>query len=217
MKIARLFLFLYTGLLIGLAVGFSPARAAADDCANCRLGEWFDVAAEVGPADAIVVLGGARNLRLPQGIALYRQGLAPALWYTGAHEDDSANAGYDAQQARRAAIAAGVPPASIQLLASSSTWEDGKEIASLVNAQEIQSIIVVTSWYHGRRALCSIRHHLAEQLPEQAIQVYYQPASEPAFGPGNWWYSPAGQRTINRELLKIAFYSVTYGVSAWDC
>ena len=185
---------------------------AGNDWAS-KIGAWLDMPVTVAQADAIVVLGGAPNGRLPVAIELFREGLAPELWYTGAVEESQSGDGTSAQLAVKRAQEMGVPSEAITLLATTSTWEDGQQIAATVTARDIRSILVVTDWYHGHRALCAIHHH----LQDDAVQVYYQPVETHGLGPDDWWLSAAGQRVVMTELYKNLFYWGYYGLAPWVC
>ena len=125
-----------------------------------RIGPWLDMPNELGNAGAVVVLSGGGPERMIHGIALYQQGWAPELWYTGDRPLSALTSFSDGQIARYFALAQGVPDNAIRLLPTTSTWEDGQKIAGLVRKEHIHSIIVVTDWYHSRRALCVIQKKL---------------------------------------------------------
>ena len=186
---------------------------AQDECWRCHVGEWLDIPAQVAEVDAIVVLGGDVAHRLPLAVELFQAGVAPELWYTGAAEESLNDTGNETSSAYRRAVELGVPAEAITLLATTSTWEDAKEIAAAVQARGTHSILVVTSWYHGRRALCAIQ----QQVQDSSVQVYYQPAATPGFGPADWWQVEAGQRIVTTELYKIIFYTGYYGLTPWIC
>lgn len=109
-----------------------------------KIGAWLEMPATAAQADAIVVLGGAAKERLPVAIELFRDGLAPELWYTGAVDDTREGDGTSAQLAAKRAQEMGVPSEAITLLASSSTWEDGQQIAATAQARGSYRILVVT-------------------------------------------------------------------------
>lgn len=94
--------------------------------------------------DAIVVLGGDVAQRLPMAVELFQAGLAPELWYTGATEESLANSRGEIPRVVQAAQELGIPAEAITLLATTSTWEDGREIAATVQARGTRSILVVT-------------------------------------------------------------------------
>lgn len=175
------------------------------------IGHWLAQPPCADRADAIVVLSGSRQ-RILRGISLYEQGLAPELWHTG-------NVIYPwrtkskAQFAAEFAIERGVPAEAIHLLATTSTWEDGQEIAALAKERHMQSVLVVTDWSHSRRALCVIK----QQLADSGIAIYYAPPTDSPYGPENWWQHKAGRVVVLRELIKIGFYWMRYGVAPWSC
>lgn len=163
-------------------------------------------------ADAIVVLGGG-NERLKTAVSLYEQGKAPEIWYTGNYTPAGQILPIEAQLARQAAIDLGVPAVAIHLLPTTSTWEDGQQIAAYARQRGVKSLLLVTSWYHGRRGVCVVRHHLAGT----GIQLSFQAASNATFGPADWWHNEEGLIAVVNEYIKFAFYWVHYGLAPWQC
>jgi uncharacterized SAM-binding protein YcdF (DUF218 family) len=147
------------------------------------------------PADAIVVLSGGEG-RSEEGLRLCQQGLARELWETGA--------------------VAGAPSTLLErngfgyrALPSSTTWEDGLQVRQMVQAIGAKRVIVVTSWYHGRRAMRTIE----KQTRDLNVAVYYQPAGTKGYDSSNWWRHDTGKRLVRAELLKTIYYFFVYGVS----
>ena len=189
--------------IVLLAIAARPGLA--------EIGHWLAQPPLIEQADAVVVLGGSppRNQR---GISLYMEGLASEFWHTGDVPRPGMPTTY-AESRAQIAIEHGVPAEAIHLLATSSTWEDGQQIAALAKERGTRTILVVTSWPHSRRALCTIKKHLADS----EVSVYYARAENPAYRPDNWWLSRAGWRTVSAEVAKIGGYWVRYGVSPWHC
>ncbi len=192
-------LFLTAGLLLVTARLWLP-----------RIGHWLAQPPRVNRADAIVALGGS-NSRTLHSITLYRQGLAPEIWYTGDCLCSGETISF-AQSAAQFSIERGVPAKAIRLLATTSTWEDGQEIAVLAKERQVQSILVVTNWAHSRRALCVIE----QQLAGSGIAIYYAPPNS-LYEPEKWWQHNRGRVAVFKELVKIGFYWVRYGTAPWDC
>jgi uncharacterized SAM-binding protein YcdF (DUF218 family) len=176
------------------------------------LGQWLLSASDPSQADAIVVLGGGRE-RLGMAVRLYEQRLAPEIWYTGNYTPTGQIILNEPQLALRAAIEMGIPANDVHLLTTTSTWEDGQQIAAYAQARGVKSILLVTSWYHGRRGVCVVRHHLAGT----GIQLSFQAASNATFGPDNWWRNEEGLMDVISEYIKFAFYWVHYGLAPWQC
>jgi len=164
-----------------------------------------------GQADAIVVLGGGGPERVVHGIQLYRQGVAPRLWFTGDRPVPEMPDFTDGQLARDMAARVGIPVNDIGLLNTSSTWEDGQQIAVGVKQKGLCRIVIVTNWYHSRRALAVIRRHLAGQ----SVQVYYSPPPTSTCCPDKWWVRDESLVTVINEWIKIGLYVVKYKVAPW--
>ncbi|MFH1476675.1 MAG: YdcF family protein [Verrucomicrobiota bacterium] len=175
------------------------------------LGRWLVMPPCEGQADAIVVLGGGGPERAVHGIQLYRQGVAPMLWFTGNRPVPEMTGFTDGQLARDMAVRAGIPMNDIGLLNTSSTWEDGQQIAAGVKQKGLRRIVIVTNWYHSRRALAVIRRHLAGQ----SVQVYYSPPPTSTCCPDRCWSRDEWMIMIINEWIKIGLYTVKYKMAPW--
>jgi len=101
------------------------------------------------PVDAIVVLGGDGPRRAARATQLYREGLAPHVYVVG----DG-----DCLHISLAMINAGVPASAIGVeCKSGNTWENALFSLPLLAHDRIGSAIIVTSWFHTRRALASFQ------------------------------------------------------------
>lgn len=196
--ISRQQLLRLAGLMLGvLALLFATARLWLP-----KIGHWLAQPRHVTRVDAIIVLGGGDGERTMQALDLYKDGLAPELWHTG-HGWNWVE--LDIQQ--------GVPREHIHLLPSTSTWEDAQAIAAFAQRQKVRRILVVTDWYHSRRALCTIQHHLAGSR----IEIYNDSPPTSSDGPDNWWQSKSGRSQVLSELGKIVYYWLRYGLNPWQC
>jgi len=153
---------------------------------------------ENGPqkADAIVVLGGGSFERPLRAAELFHQNAAPKIILTGAGDNDGN---------RRLLIRKGVPSAAIQQeLDSANTRENAMFTIPLLRKEGAHHVILVTSWYHSRRALHCFRHYAPD------IEFYSHPAYY-AYRRSEW--TPQGIRgKIRAEYIKIVGYWVCYGV-----
>lgn len=148
------------------------------------------------PADVVVVLGGDQG-RLASGLRLCEQGLARELWETGA-DGGKATVSLSGNLVRRT-------------LPSASTWEDGAEIRKAMRKTGAKRLIIVTSWYHGRRAMTTIE----KQLGNSGVELSYSSARTDGYNPQNWWKSKEGQQIVKSELLKLLYYLVVHRVVPW--
>ena len=152
-----------------------------------------------GPATAevIVVLGGGVHERPERAAELFVRHAAPRILITGAG-DDEINRQILRQQ--------GVPAAAIEVEnKSTTTRENALYTVQRLRAEHVRSVILVTSWYHSRRALKTFQHYAPE------IKFYSRPAYF-AFEREAWAQSGNGKR-MRLEFLKLPGYWVRYGVN----
>ena len=119
---------------------------------------------ESGPVkgDALVVLGGAGADRTRRAAELFKEGEAPKILVSGWG---------DCQWNKIQLEADGVPAADIMLECKSRTTRQNAEFSiPLLRAIGARRVIVVTSWYHSRRALRCFKHYAPD------LQIYSRPS-----------------------------------------
>ena len=180
------------GLLAAAAFAF-PQQVLCVDSGNVR-------------ADALVVLGGGSYERPTRAAELFRSGAAPNIIVSGAG-DSNIN--------RQILAAAGVPPNAIELeFKSRSTRQNARFSIPLLRRLEAErrahgetrplQVIIVTTWYHSRRALHTFQHYAPD------IQFYSRP-SYFAYQRNQW--KPEGVRGyVRTEYLKLLGYWLCYGI-----
>ncbi len=147
-------------------------------------------------ADVLIIPGGGGGERVTRAVELYRQGCAPRIIVSGKG---------DCQGHRALLVAAGVPRDAITLEGDSvSTKQNAEFTARLLRGTGVKRAIIVTSWYHSRRALCTFEHYAPD------IRFYSRP-SYFAY-PRSAWVNAGVRRLIRTEYLKLAGYWVWYGV-----
>ena len=147
-------------------------------------------------ADVIVVLGGGAE-RPVRAAELFHAHAAPRILLTG-EGDDEIN--------RQILLAHGVPAAAIEVeRKSTSTHENAEFSLKILRAENIHSVILVTSWYHSRRSLKTFQHSAPE------LKFYSRPAYY-GFASKDWKKTGVGKR-LRLEFLKLPAYWVRYGVN----
>jgi uncharacterized SAM-binding protein YcdF (DUF218 family) len=147
-------------------------------------------------ADVIIVLGGGSHERPLRAAELFRQHAAPRILVTGAG-DDEIN--------RLLLISNGVPASAIEIENKSMTTRENAEFSiKLLRAEKIRSAILVTSWYHSRRALKTFEHYAPE------IKFYSRP-SYFGFARKDWKKLGIAKR-MRLEFLKLPGYWIRYRV-----
>jgi uncharacterized SAM-binding protein YcdF (DUF218 family) len=148
-------------------------------------------------ADIIVVLGGGVHERPLRAAELFRQHAASRILISGAG-DDWIN--------RDILLKQGVPRDVIQMEDDSTTTrENAMFTIKLLRAQHVHSVILVTTWYHARRALKTFEHFAPE------IKFYSRP-SYYAFERADW-PKPGNFKRMRMEFVKLPGYWLRYGVN----
>lgn len=175
------------------------------------------VRAELASADALVVLSGSNAYleRTHWAARLYREGRAPLIVLT----NDNVPGGWSVAEQRNplfAELAAeelrqqGVPPEKIETIpeAASSTYEEALRLRAYSSAHHLRSILVVTSAYHSRRALWTLRRVFEGSGIEIGLDTPGTGIQTPA--PATWWWHPAGWRIVPGEYVKMLYYWMKY-------
>ena len=147
-------------------------------------------------ANVLVVLGGAPTERPQRAAELFKAGAAPLVICSG---------NGDASYYKKVLIKSGVPGEDILLEAKSRTTQENAEFTILMlRAQHLTNAIIVTSWFHSRRALACFEHYAPD------IRFYSRPSY--AGYPKSEWRSKGINGYIKAEYVKLLGYWVLYGV-----
>jgi len=147
-------------------------------------------------ADVIVVLGGENKTRSAKARDLYQNGFAQKILLSGA---------VDAYLLRKKMIAEGIPESSFILEPDSeTTFENGEFSSKLLQNANVDSVLLVTSWFHSRRAAAVFRRHLPNvriiSTPTETVSLRRVAA--------NKWIL----RQVLQEYAKSAVYVLRYGL-----
>jgi uncharacterized SAM-binding protein YcdF (DUF218 family) len=201
----RIFKWLLVLILIWAVVAWVGARALI-------------VSAPIDSADAIVVLSGSSTYveRTHKAAELYRQRRAPLVLLTDDHTQGGWSSAlqrnpYFVERATDELIKQGVPVEKIRVIPGmpSTTHEEALAIKDYASAQGLRSLLVVTSAYHSRRALRSLRQAFAGA--ETAIGLDPVPPGSQTPSPAFWWLRLEGWRIVGSELVKSVYYRLKYG------
>jgi uncharacterized SAM-binding protein YcdF (DUF218 family) len=175
------------------------------------------VRADLPRADAILVLSGSSNYveRARWAARLYVEGRAPLILLT----DDGQRGGWSnteqrnpffVERAARELNLGGVPAERIEVLPGivSSTYEEAASLRSLAASRGLRSVLVVTSAYHSRRALWTMRRVL--EGSDIRVGIDSPPAGDESPPPATWWIRPRGWQMVAGEYPKIIYYRLRY-------
>jgi uncharacterized SAM-binding protein YcdF (DUF218 family) len=145
--------------------------------------------------DVLVVLGGGEG-RAERAAELYRHGDAPLVLVTG-HGDCQSNI--------QALEHHGVPADAITAEPKAlTTMENARLSLPLLRQMNAHRVIIVTSWYHSRRALACFEHVAPDlQFLSRPSYTEYDPNPPTRLGYGGH---------VNYEYLKLPGYWISYGV-----
>ena len=179
--------------------------------------EVLIVKAELASADAIVVMSGSSTYleRADWAARLFREGRAPMIILT----NDSLISGWDKKEERnpyfyelaaRELQKRGVPESKIQVVSDIAlgTYEESLGLRDYATAHQFKRLLVVTSAYHTRRTLWSLRHACAGSGIEVGIDSPPPGWQTPA--PSRWWWHRWGWKVVAGEYVKLIYYWMRY-------
>ena len=120
---------------------------------------------------------------------LFEEQAAPRVIISGAG-DDGVN--------RRCLIQLGVPPSAIQMESKSASTRVNAELTiKLLRAEKLDHVILVTSWYHSRRALATFRHCAPE------LHFYSRPAYQGFTATRAQWLQLGMAKRVKLEYMGL--------------
>ena len=175
------------------------------------------VKSDLPSADAIVVFSGSSTYieRADWAARLYREGRAPVVVLT----DDKLISGWNAAEERNPyfyELAAkelqkrGVPAERIRVVSEAAlgTYDESVNVCQFANSQQLKKLLIVTSAYHSRRALWSMRHACAGTGIETGVNG--PPPGWQTPSPWTWWLRRWGWRVVAGEYVKMVYYRLRY-------
>jgi uncharacterized SAM-binding protein YcdF (DUF218 family) len=175
------------------------------------------VKSDVAGADAIVVMSGSSTYleRADWAARLYREGRAPLVILT----NDSLISGWDKVEERnpyfyelaaRELQKRGVPESKIQVVSDIAlgTYEESLGLRDYATAHKLRRLLIVTSAYHSRRTLWSMRHACEGSGIEIGIDSPPPGWQTPA--PSRWWWRRWGWKVVAGEYAKLIYYKIRY-------
>jgi uncharacterized SAM-binding protein YcdF (DUF218 family) len=169
--------------------------------------------------DAILVLGGSSVYieRTQKAAEIFKKGAARKVFLT----DDGERGGWSAAEkrnppfvelARKSLISQGVPAENIEILEPqvTGTIYEARVLAEKAKAENLQSVLLVTSAYHTRRALWTFEKYFAENNIKTELGAAAPPPGNQTPPPYVWWLSPRGWALVAGEYVKFAAYWIYY-------
>ena len=182
-----------------------------------RAGRYLVVDAPLQPADAIVVLAGARVERWLEGVELYREKLAPKLLVSSGRIEAAEEAvrargirfPREADLVKDAMVQLGVSASDIEIFPQSvdNTASEASMTRQIAASHNWRRLIVVTSKYHTRRT----RYAFERALRGSGVQVQVHASRFDTSQPATWWKHRADLRFVVSEWQKLVVYWLGLG------
>lgn len=180
--------------------------------------EALIVNAPLERADAIVVLSGSEAYveRTRLAASFYFDGRSPLIILTDDHQrgrwsNEERRNPYFVESAVAALREAGVPPNRIEVLPEvvSSTYDETILLRTYASKHRTRSLLFVTSPYHSRRTLWTVRHVFKDTGITVGLRSVLPGQQSP--DPRTWWTMRQGWRQVGSEYLKLIYYWFNYG------
>ena len=168
-------------------------------------------------ADAIAVFSGSATYkeRTEKAGLLFKQGTAPLIILT----NDGERGGWSREQRRNPLFVelaqnlleqSGVPHDRIVIAPTEvdSTYTEAQAVKDFAQRKQIRSLVFVTSGYHTRRALWTVRR----VFEGSGIEVGIQPVDTGLQTPSEWtwWVTGKGWQFVAAEWVKYGYYHLAY-------
>ncbi len=170
-------------------------------------------------ADVILILSGAADhaQRAEGGSFEFHARKAPMIWIT----DDGQRGGWDdvekgnpffVERMHAALVKAGVPESAIERLPGGVSGTNGEADLAVKTAlqRKYQSILIVTSDYHSRRALWTFDQASEANGANLQVGLIRAPSAGTYPDRYTWWLSPRGWSTVGAEYVKFGYYWLYY-------
>ncbi|WP_102335511.1 YdcF family protein [Salimicrobium jeotgali] len=142
------------------------------------------------PSEVIYVLDGSPG-RVERGLALYKERYAGRLILSGGVQPEDA----EAFPGLKTAAVTGTPEAE-------STWEEARNMETIVKEEQIRTLLVVTEDYHSRRT----KILFDKVIGNENVNVSYATA-DTLFDPESK-LTEEQHLTAFREYVKLMFYQI---------
>jgi uncharacterized SAM-binding protein YcdF (DUF218 family) len=165
----------------------------------------------VAKADAIVVLGGGVDTRPFAAAKLYNAGVAPVILYMNVKLTPADKMGLaisEKDETQNILLSNSVPESAIQAIGTNvaSTYDESRAVRAWDLRRGAKSILIVTDFFHTRRA----RWIFEKELKETGVQVHVQGVATLEYGIADWWKHEDGVIAFQNEIMKYIYYRFVY-------
>jgi uncharacterized SAM-binding protein YcdF (DUF218 family) len=187
------------GMSVGVVLGLC-AWALRTPSGLQAMGDFLVIRDPLRPADVVIAISGdGTGERARTAAALLQQGLARWMMISGSRA--GAARGGAAAEMVRVVVSGGVPTERVVVDdQSTSTQDNARHSARLMERHGWKRAILVTSPYHTRRAAVIFRAEFRTRGLD--LQVYAADGS--FFDPSRWWTRDQDRALVRSEYMKLA-------------
>ena len=177
-----------------------------------RMGAWLVIRQDLEPADAIIILMGSTTDRVLEALDLYQEDMAETFIMVQTRqygEEHVKERGLDIptppEISAMVLAQAGVPDENILILPGSttSTIDEARAVAGFIEDQPgFESVILVTSSYHTRRALMIFERELGKM--EREVTIMAGPSRYSEYQADEWYRDRDSAKWTVLEYMKMA-------------
>ena len=177
---------------------------------------WLVVNSDLPQADVLVVLGGSANYleRSEAAAEIFKAGRVKTIVLT----NDGQQSGWSNAEQRNPFFVEralgelqrqGVSNAGIEILPGvvTSTRDEAVLLRTTAATRGWNSLLVLTSPYHSRRALWTFRHEFEGSGVTVGLTSVRNGRQTPS--PWFWWLTPGGWRMVAGEYVKLIYYRLS--------
>jgi uncharacterized SAM-binding protein YcdF (DUF218 family) len=173
--------------------------------------ELWIVSAEVGPADAVAVLGGGLSVRPVAAAEYFHKGLVKKVLVADVGLDQSEALSIVPSHTsliRGALIKLSVPDTAIEIFGSgvTNTYQEVMALREWAVRNRVHSIIVPTEVFSSRR----VRWILEHELVGTEVKVQVAALDPTDYRRDQWWHSDQGLLNFQNEIIKYVYYRFNY-------
>ncbi|MFC1656568.1 YdcF family protein [Patescibacteria group bacterium] len=170
------------------------------------IGFYLSPQNKLAKVDAIVVIsGGETKARTHEGADLYFRKYSDNIIFSGAAEDQDESGVSNAQTMADIATELGVNKDDMILEETSdTTYQNAQEVEKILEENNWNSIILVTSPYHQKRAYFSFKKALGEKFA-----IINRSATDSTWRKNGWWKTKQGWYLSLNEIQKIIYLYAT--------
>ncbi len=173
------------------------------------IGYFLSKGDPVRKSDAIVILSGDDGARVREAAALYQAGNGTYLVITKTDDEDIGEQRTYSEKLMRIAITEGIPQDSILFTEKIAidTIAEAKSVLQLAQTRNLNSLLVITSPYHVRRASCIYYQIFAGKN----IEISVRGVQNSWYRPTTWFLSVEGWKQTTQELAGLFYLFINPG------